>query len=182
MKHSKNWIQVISFFILIVSAFIHSAKLLRIDVMQWLANTFQSSLIVYILYILVTISALLHVVSRDYYLPFLGPTAFPCGFLEEKTPKNPNTKVTVNVDPNSSVVYWAAEENEKIQENPWVAYDKFSNAGVTQSDSTGKAVLQFRKPSGYRVMSGTLKPHVHYRVCKSPGMLGAVQTYMVNAE
>lgn len=131
-------------------------------------------------YILIGVAALFHIVSRDYYLPFLGEAAYPCGALARKEPRDADTSVTVHVEPNVNVIYWAAEVNDKVQANPWVAYDEYTNAGVTRSDATGKAVMIFRMPSAYKVHSvfknTTLKPHVHYRTCKNSGMVGRVET------
>ena len=65
--------------------------------------------------------------------------------------------------------------------NPWDAYANFENSGVVRADASGNAVLQFRSPSSYKVglLNNTLKRHVHYRVCKHPGMLSDVKTIFV---
>jgi uncharacterized membrane protein YuzA (DUF378 family) len=130
-----------------------------------------------IVYILVGVSAILHIASRNYYLPFLGETAFPCNSMITKVPENANTEVKIETTPNSNVIYWATETHKEVMDNPWVAYEEFSNAGVARSDVNGVAILRFRTPSAYKVASfKTLSPHVHYRVCKSPGMLSEVKT------
>lgn len=154
---------------------------LGFNLVSWLAkHTFSS--IEPAVYILVGLSALVHIVSRDYYLPFLGDAAYPCGSLETKTPRDADTAVTVQVEPNVNVIYWAAELNDKVQENPWVAYDEYANAGVAKSDDQGKAVLRFRTPASYKVPRGfgvwnkELEPHVHYRICRHSGMVGRVET------
>ncbi len=131
-----------------------------------------------VVYILVGVSALVHIVSRNFYLPFLGEAAFPCNSMVEKVPDHANVEVKIETVPNANVIYWAAESHKEVSANPWVAYEQFSNAGVTRSDVNGVAVLKFREPSAYKVMNGakTLQPHVHYRVCGSPGMLSEVKT------
>lgn len=131
-----------------------------------------------LVYILVGVSALLHVFSRNYYLPFLGDAVFPCNSMVEKVPENANTQVKIDTKPNSNVIYWASETHKEVVANPWLAYDQYSNAGVTRSDVNGVAVLKFREPSAYKVPNGmkTLQPHVHYRVCTYPGMLSEVKT------
>ena len=122
--------------------------------------------------------------DRNFYLPFLGWAVYPCGSLAEKVPINADTNVIVQVNPNSNVVYWASEpskiENQPI-DNPWDAYANYDNSGVVKSDSTGKAVLHVRSPSSYNVglLNTTLKTHVHYRVCKHPGMLSDIKTVFV---
>jgi len=133
-------------------------------------------------YILVGLAALYNLFRRNYYLPFLGSSAFPCGPMMVKTPDNANVQATVKVKPDVNVIYWAAEEHDAIVENPWLAYGKNSNSGVARSSETGEAVLNVRMPASYKVPSGrVLTPHIHYRVCHHDGMLGPVKTTMVRA-
>ena len=137
------------------------------------------------LYVLIGISALLHIWSRNYYLPFLGVAAFPCSTLVTKVPDNADTQVKISTKPNINVIYWAADSHKYVSSNPWLAYDEYSNAGVARSDVNGIAVLKFRKPSAYKVAHGlkTLQPHVHYRVCGLPGMMSDVKTiYYMNED
>ena len=132
-----------------------------------------------IVYMLIAVSTLYNIFSRDYYLPFLGDSAHPCGFLTEKIPENADNKVVIKTKPNTSVLYWASEpsQNNQIIENPWLAYGSNKNAGVTTSDADGLAILRVRSPSGYKVPSGrTTSPHIHYRVCIGNGMLGRIET------
>lgn len=134
-------------------------------------------------YILVGVSSLVHIVSRNFYLSFLGESVFPCNSMLPKTPEHADTEVKITTTPNSNVVYWAAETHKEVMENPWVAYAEYSNAGVTRSDVNGVAVLKFRTPASYKVAHGlkTLAPHVHYRVCQYPGILSEVKTVMIAA-
>jgi uncharacterized membrane protein YuzA (DUF378 family) len=133
-----------------------------------------------VLYIIIGLSALYNVFSRDYYLPFLGDSAHPCGILTEKTPDGANAQVVITTRPYTSVLYWASEPNDQIVENPWLAYGSNKNAGVATSDAHGKAVLRVRSPSKYKVPSGrTLQPHIHYRVCIGNGMLSKIKTVNV---
>lgn len=131
-----------------------------------------------LVYILVGVSAVVHILSRNYYLPFLGDAVFPCNSMVEKVPANANTEVKIETTPNVNVIYWASESHDKVVANPWLAYEQYSNAGVTRSDVNGMATLKFREPSAYKVANGmkTLQPHVHYRVCAFPGMLSEVKT------
>lgn len=133
-----------------------------------------------LVYLLVGLAGLLFAMDRDFYLPFLGASAFPCEPLAEKTPEDADVSVTVRVKPHCNVVYWAAEESEAIIDDPWTAYAENANSGVTRSDANGIAVLSVRSPAAYRVpFKGLLRPHVHYRVCKKPGMLGPIKTAML---
>jgi uncharacterized membrane protein YuzA (DUF378 family) len=132
------------------------------------------------IYIAVGLSALYLMLQRDTYLPFLGDAVYPCGALKEKIPNDHTHEVLVKVPPNSNVVYWASEpENKELEivSNPWDAYHKYGNSGVVKADEQGNAVLKFRDPKKYKVPGGRiLNEHVHYRYCKSPGMLSRIYT------
>ena len=129
-----------------------------------------------IIYLIVGLSAL-GLFKRDLFLPFLGKTVYPCPSLKEKIPNHADSKIIVNVKPNSNVVYWAADKNNNKIDNPWDAYEKYANAGVVKSDSDGKAVLKFKFPAQYSVpRKGLLPPHVHYRVCEGNGMMSRIET------
>lgn len=156
----------------------------QFDLVQYLAQTVNVPQVATVLYLTVGLSGLYLASRRDTYLPFLGKSAFPCGPLTEKVPANADVSVTVEVQPGSNVVYWAAEPGQGAYENPWIAYDKYANSGVARSDASGKAVLKVRSPAGYGVakfglLKKALKPHVHFRVCSYDGMMGAVQTVQV---
>ena len=172
-------IEYITLFLLVVGGLVWGViGLFKFNVVEWLASKSFAGLAP-IVYILVGLSAIIHVFSRDYYLPFLGDAVFPCGALVDKAPDGADTTVSIHVAPNVNVVYWAAEPNTTVVANPSQAYNKWANNGVTTSDANGTAVLKFRKPTAYKVHklgNNTLKPHVHYRVCKVNGMLGRVET------
>ena len=132
----------------------------------------------YILYLIVGLAGLYQITRRDFYLSFLGKTVYPCGNLVEKKPADATIKKTIKTTPNINVIYWAAEYDDEIFKDPYVAYDKYANSGVVKSDENGNAVLEFRKPQGYKVpyKSKRLQPHVHYRECFTNGMLDSVKT------
>ncbi len=119
--------------------------------------------------------------DRGFYLYFLDQAAFPCEPMQPKEPENADTQIRIEgLRPDSNVVFWAAESSEDVQEDPWKAYSSNSNSGVTRTSSEGTAVIKVRKPASYRVPYGqTLSPHVHYRVCERPGILGPVRTISV---
>jgi uncharacterized membrane protein YuzA (DUF378 family) len=150
------------------------------NVVAWLASKTFSALAT-IVYILVGVAALVHLFSRNYYLPFLGDCAFPCGSLVEKVPKDATIEARVNVGAAGvNVIYWAAEPGKEVAPSPWVAYDKYANSGVAVSDANGDVVMRVRAPVSYKVPSGrTLGSHVHYRVCNAGGMLSPVKTVFV---
>ena len=140
------------------------------------------------IYILVGISALGIMFSRDTYLPFLGTTLAPCSVLQNKEPPGATKSVSVVITPNTKVMYWAAEPNadKKLGAiKSWKeAYGQYENAGVTTSNGEGVAVFKVRDPQVYKVpFMGKLESHVHYRVCAEgadAGFLGAVRTVYVN--
>ncbi len=142
---------------------------------------YTSNIVTTILYVLIGCAGLYQLSRRDFYLPFLGRTVYPCGNLVEKKPSNATVTKTIKTAPNINVIYWAAEYDDEIFEDPYIAYDKYANSGVVKSDADGNAVLEFRKPQGYKVpyKSKRLKPHVHYRECISNGMLDPIKTLYI---
>jgi uncharacterized membrane protein YuzA (DUF378 family) len=173
-------INMISLLFLVVGGIVLGLRgLFNIDILKN-GTKYVGNIGIRVLLVCIAISTLLQLFSRDFYLPFLGDSAYPCGSLIEKVPEHADKEVLVYTPPNSSVIYWAAESNTQIQKTPWMAYSKNTNAGVTKSDEKGKTLLKVRNPASYKVPSGrTLKPHIHYRVCLGSGMLGRVQTVML---
>ena len=149
----------------------------KFNIISWLAKkTFTSA--EPMIYIIVGLAAIYFLFSRDFYLPFLGETIFPCEPLADKIPDNYDTTKTIKVEPNSNVIYWASESaKDDVIDNPWLAYSKYNNSGVIRSNDNGIAILKIRKPVSYKIPSGrVLQPHIHYRVCKLNGILGRVET------
>ena len=182
-KWDLFWIYVrfTAFGILMITAFFCIAQLNGYNICQW----FNKHPAISLLYsLMVVVSIVLFVADRNYYLPFLGDSVYPCGSLAEKIPANADTSITITTKPGANVIYWASEpttpEKQPIS-NPWDAYAMYENSGVVRADSQGRAVLRFRSPSSYRVgmMNRKLNRHVHYRVCKMPGMLGEIKTVFV---
>lgn len=179
------WLEIISLTLLVIGALNWGlVGALKFNAVSWLArHSFQG--LEPAIYLLVGLAALVHLFSRDYYLRFLGRAVFPCGSLVARVPEGANTEVTVHVAPGVNVIYWAAEPaatQSHVASNPWVAYQKYANAGVAVADAQGTAVLKFRTPTAYKVGSvfkKTLRPHVHYRVCDMSGMLSPVKTLFV---
>jgi hypothetical protein len=168
----RVWLEIITLTIIVVGTLFMSFKALLFDRD---IPIFQK-----ILYGVVALSAMAHVLSRDYYLRFLGQCALPCEELTEKVPANADSVTDFNIgESNKNIIYWAAEENAEIVDAPMKAYGKWSNSGVTRSDENGNVTMKFRYPAQYKVPhkpGGPLKPHIHYRVCQGGGMIGRVQT------
>lgn len=174
----KKRIEIITLFFIVIGALnwgliglfdFNIVAFIAKNTMSWIEN---------VIYILLGVSSIVHIMSRNYYLSFLGESVFPCTSMIEKIPENADIEVKIQTNPSSNIVYWAAETHNEVSKNAWIAYAEYSNAGVTRSDVNGVAKLRFRMPGSYKVAHGlkTLKPHVHYRVCKFPGMLSEVKT------
>ncbi len=134
------------------------------------------------IYLLVAMSAILLMIKRDTFLPFLGKTVMPQPMTEYKPIGNLITKTIKNLPPNVKVIYWASLPSDKVIDNPEDAYGNYSNQGVTTTDENGTAILEVQNPSSYKIPSyydpfkGTLKPHIHYRYWTSSGMTSPLFT------
>lgn len=174
------WIEFVSLGLIVVGALNWGCVgVLGFNVVSWVAqHTFYA--LETVVYVLVGVAALVHLFSRDYYLPFLGKCVYPCGSLAKKTPHDADVTIEVTVEPNCNVIYWAAEPKAKVVDNPWIAYSEYENTGVARADERGHAVLKVRKPAAYNVpgmlYDKTLRPHIHYRTCTMDGMLSRVET------
>jgi hypothetical protein len=117
------------------------------------------------------------------FLPFLGETAVPVSAFKDLTPKKKEDivfKVDINEPDNTRVIYWASKSSPTVMPNPKDAYEKSPNVGVAEVHNN-VATFYTTCPSSYAVPMGTvIKPHIHYRVVKSGGLLGAVKTVKVN--
>ena len=136
------------------------------------------------IYVLVGVAAVSIMFNRDTYLPFLGDTVLPCTTIPERVPPGATKEVHVPAPAGSKILYWAAEPAmEELKQIPdWQqAYNKYENAGVTTTASTGIAILKVRNPQPYKVpFKGQLPPHVHFRICDGTGMLGRVKTVFLD--
>lgn len=116
------------------------------------------------------------------FLPFLGETAIPITAFKDLTPKKKEDmvfKVDIKAPDNTRVIYWASKSSPDVISNPKEAYENSPNVGVAEVRNN-IATFYTTCPSSYKVPMGTVvKPHIHYRVVKSNGMLGAVKTIKV---
>ena len=121
-------------------------------------------------------------VNYTTFLPFLGQTAIPLAAFKDLTPKKKDDIVfTVDiVAPDSTrVIYWASKSSQDVFLNPKDAYEQSPNVGVAEVRNN-VATFYTTCPSAYNVpMGAVIKPHIHYRVVKSNGLLGAVKTVKV---
>ena len=178
---TRLWVKMCGHIVLILATFLFLMQINGYSVSNWFV---RHPIIAMIISLVIAASILMFVASRNFYLPFLGSTVYPCGSLAEKVPANADTTITVQVPPGANVVYWASEPSDPSKQpisNPWDAYALYDNSGVVRADSIGKAILRFRSPSSYRVglMGRELKRHVHYRVCSNAGLMSPVKTVNV---
>lgn len=133
------------------------------------------------IYLLVATSAIILIIQRDTFLPFLGHTVYPKPMTEyNPSGENVITRRIENLPPNVKVIYWAALPSDKTIDNPYDAYGEYTNQGVTTTDANGVAILNVQKPTSYKVpLKGTLEPHIHYRYWTSSGMASRLYTLKV---
>jgi len=136
---------------------------------------------VFILFVSIILLKLISRSSRDMFLPFLGKTALPLGLLKSHEPSNSNISITIQIKPNTKILYWASEPNSKIVDDPMTAYQEFMNYGVKTSNKDGNVVLKVREPSQYRVgfFKKVIKKHIHYRFVREDGLLSRIETVFI---
>jgi hypothetical protein len=168
--------------VLILAAVLFLVQINGYPVVDWFS---RHPWIAFICSLTIAAAVIMFVGSRNFYLPFLGSTVYPCGSLAEKVPADADSTVSIKVKPGANVVYWASEPSDVARQpisNPWDAYALYDNSGVVRADAQGNAILRFRSPSSYKVglfIGRTLKRHVHYRVCENAGMMGEVKTVFI---
>lgn len=180
------WIKLFALLLVLVGALNWGLiGALRFNLVTYVTNLLGVPTLTPYIYMTVGFAALVHIFRRDFYLPFLGKTVYPCGSLVPKRPWGADTTATIKTQPNANVIYWAAEPNSEVVDNPWLAYDQYANSGVARSNDAGYATLSVRRPAPYKLpafkagFKKQLSPHIHYRVCKKPGMLGPVESVKV---
>lgn len=124
-----------------------------------------------ILLVLITLSTIMNLFNRDYYLPFLGQTVMPPSPLSSLTPQESaeaRSIVVTGLPPNTRVIFWGSQESKQSFENPIVAYGEYENTYVTKSDKHGIALAKLKCPGEYAVkkygiFNKNIPRHVHYR-------------------
>jgi uncharacterized membrane protein YuzA (DUF378 family) len=184
-----RFVQINLYKILIILVLIGSLNwglvgLFNFDLVKTVSSLFGQNLkdnVAFLIYMIVGISAIILLVQRDTYLPFLGHTVMPKPMTEyNPSGENVITRTIENLPPNVKVIYWASLPSDKIIDNPIDAYGDYTNQGVTITDTNGSATLKVFKPTAYKVpLKGTLKPHIHYRYWDSAGMASRLFTLQV---
>jgi hypothetical protein len=124
---------------------------------------------------------------RDYYLPFLDKCVMPITSRLSTQPiqsgKNTKTVSLSGLPANTRVIFWGAQTNENIIDDPQKAYGDFVNSGTVQTDQSGSVTFNMSYPSEYKVPTyGKLKRHLHYRyeLPEYRGMWSRVYTQYIN--
>ena len=176
--YEKKLFAIAMFFLVIGGISIGLNAFFKKDILRSVLG--KNAFLLNILFLTIGISALSIGFQRDTYLPFLGPSVFPCSLLQPQVPKDANFELNITVRPGAKVLYWAAEPANKDLEhiNNWKkAYLDYKNAGVAIADDKGKVTLKVRKPQTYTVpLMGELHPHIHFRECSKNGWMGSVRT------
>lgn len=129
------------------------------------------------IYVIVAIAGVTLATKRDTWLPFLGWTVLPSPVLDLKIPEKYDIKVKIQVEPKSKVVYWASSNKGKPNLDVDAAYGDYKNSGVVLSDDKGNVEFPILTGDSYVLPSGyVLSRHIHYRIVKSNGTLGHVNT------
>ena len=140
-----------------------------------------------ILAIFIIAAAVILIMKKDTFLPFLGLAHLPNTLIaDEKIPKGANLSYTIDMneyEDGTIIIYWAANKTDKIIEDPYEAYKNYNNVGVSKVKN-GRAEVRIFCPDRYKVkkvFNQLLERHFHYRsVYKDTGFLSPVMTVKVD--
>jgi len=134
--------------------------------------------------LLIGLSAAYFLFNRDYYLPFLGPTAIPAGATKSTT--NLKRFKLTGLPPNTTVLSWAATESDEILDSYTKAYGDYSNTDIGKTNQNGELMINLQCPSSYHVnkfgINKLLKRHIHYRyqLPNKKGLFSKVHTVFLD--
>jgi hypothetical protein len=137
--------------------------------------------------IFIIASAVILMMKKDTFLPFLGLAHLPNTLIaDEKIPKGANLSYTIDMneyEDGTIIIYWAANKTDKIIEDPYEAYKNYNNVGVSKVKN-GRAEVRIFCPDRYKVkkvFNQLLERHFHYRIVyKDTGFLSPVMTVKVD--
>ena len=137
--------------------------------------------------IFVIAAAVILMMKKDTFLPFLGLAHLPNTLIaDEKIPKGANLSYSIDMneyEDGTIIIYWAANKTDKIIEDPYEAYKNYNNVGVSKVKN-GKAEVRIFCPDRYnvkKVFNQLLERHFHYRIVyKDTGFLSPVMTVKVD--
>ena len=137
--------------------------------------------------IFIIAAAVVLIMKKETFLPFLGLVHLPNTLIaEEKIPNGANISYSIDMndyEDGTKIIYWAANKTDKIIEDPYEAYKNYNNVGVTKVKN-GKAEVRIFCPDRYKVkkvFTQLLERHFHYRIVfKDTGFLSPVMTVKVD--
>ena len=150
-----------------------------------LSDNYNIFLRIFVIFIIA--AAIVLMMKKDTFLPFLGLAHLPNTLIaEEKIPNGANISYSIDMndyEDGTKIIYWAANKTDKIIENPYEAYKNYNNVGVTKVKN-GKAEVRIFCPDRYKVkkvFTQLLERHFHYRIVfKDNGFLSPVMTVKVD--
>ena len=145
------------------------------------------NIVLRILVIFIIAAAVIMIMKKETFLPFLGLAHLPNTLIaEEKIPKGANLSYSIDMkeyEDGTIIIYWAANKTDKIIEDPYEAYKNYNNVGVSKVKD-GKAEVRIFCPDKYKVkkvFNQLLERHFHYRIVyKDTGFLSPVMTVKVD--
>jgi hypothetical protein len=159
--------------------------LLNFDIIDFInKHTFNMDEIKIVVSLIIGVLAIILLLDRDFYLPFLGKTVMPSKFIKENNNIS-DDMLSINIEHPTAekVLYWAAKEKDGTQypdETYVTAYGDYSNYGVS-TFVNGIATMHVKCPRSYQVtnffITRQLKPHIHYRFIYKDGMMSEINTY-----
>ena len=150
-----------------------------------LSDNYNIFLRIFVIFIIA--AAIVLMMKKDTFLPFLGLAHLPNTLIaEEKIPNGANISYSIDMndyEDGTKIIYWAANKTDKIIEDPYEAYKNYNNVGVTKVKN-GKAEVRIFCPDRYKVkkvFTQLLERHFHYRIVfKDNGFLSPVMTVKVD--
>ena len=150
-----------------------------------LSDNYNIFLRIFVIFIIA--AAIVLMMKKETFLPFLGLAHLPNTLIaEEKIPNGANISYSIDMndyEDGTKIIYWAANKTDKIIEDPYEAYKNYNNVGVTKVKN-GKAEVRIFCPDRYKVkkvFTQLLERHFHYRIVfKDNGFLSPVMTVKVD--
>jgi hypothetical protein len=150
-----------------------------------LNDNYNIFLRIFVIFIIAT--AIVLIMKKETFLPFLGLAHVPNTLIaEERIPNGANISYSIDMndyEDGTKIIYWDANKTDKIIEDPYEAYKNYNNVGVSKVKN-GKAEVRIFCPDKYKVkkiFNQLLERHFHYRIVfKDTGFLSPVMTVKVD--
>jgi len=175
---NEIYIHMVAISLLLLYSIISSVYIL-------LNDNYNIFLRIFVIFIIAT--AIVLIMKKETFLPFLGLAHVPNTLIaEERIPNGANISYSIDMndyEDGTKIIYWAANKTDKIIEDPYEAYKNYNNVGVAKVKN-GKAEIRIFCPDKYKVkklFNQLLERHFHYRIVfKDTGFLSPVMTVKVD--